>query len=96
MKIATDKWQHFLVCLIIALLASCLIANAVYSFAPNNPGLRTATSYGAALFVAMAIGVWKECRDRKQAGNHFCFRDLAADAAGALVGSIGAFVSYLL
>ena len=96
MKIGTDKWQHYLLCLIIALIASAVIANAIYQFAPNNPGLRTAISYGAALFVTMAIGVWKECRDRKKAGNHFCWRDLTADAIGAVMGSVGAFVSYLL
>lgn len=96
MKIATDKIYHFLVSLILAIIASTLIANLIYNLMPDNPGARTATAYGAALFATMAIGVWKEARDRKQAGNHFCWKDLAADAVGALLGSVGAFVSYLL
>lgn len=96
MKIPTDKVLHFIVSLILAILASTVIANAIYNLMPNNPGTRTATAYGAALFVTLAIGAWKEARDRKQAGNHFCWKDLAADTSGAVVGSLGAFVSYLI
>lgn len=95
-KVPTDKVLHFIVSLILAILASTFIANAIYNLMPDNPGARTATAYGAALFVTLAIGVWKESRDRRQAGNHFCWKDLAADAVGALLGSLGAFVSYLI
>lgn len=95
-KVPTDKVLHFIVSLILAILASTVIANAIYNLMPNNPGARTATAYGAALFVTLAIGVWKEARDRKQAGNHFCWKDLVADLAGAVIGSAGAFVSYLI
>ena len=95
-RIPTDKVLHFIVSLILAILASTFIANAIYNLMPDNPGARTATAYGAALFVTLAIGVWKEARDRKHAGNHFCWYDLAADAIGAVLGSFGAFVSYLI
>ena len=49
---------HFIVSLILAILASTFIANAIYNIMPDNPGARTATAYGAALFVTLAIGVW--------------------------------------
>ena len=93
-KVSTDKVLHFIVSLILAILASTVIA--IYYLMPNNPGARTVTAYGVALFVTLAIGVWKEVHDRKQIGNHFCLKDLAADLAGAVIGSVGAFISYLL
>lgn len=95
-KVPTDKMLHFIVSLLLAIVASTIIANAIYNIMPDNPGARTATAYGAALFATLAIGVWKESRDRKQAGNHFCWKDLAADAVGAVIGSLGAFVSYII
>lgn len=95
-KISFDKWLHFIVSLFLAIILSTLMANALYNFAPNDPGTRSAVCYGAALFVTLAIGVCKELGDRKQAGNHFCWYDLAADAIGAVLGSFGAFVSYLI
>ena len=95
-KVPTDKMLHFIVSLLLAIVASTIIANAIYNIMPDNPGARTATAYGAALFATLAIGVWKESRDRKQAGNHFCWKGLAADAVGAVLGSLGAFVSYLI
>lgn len=58
---------HFIVSLLLAIIASAIIANAIYNLMPDNPGARTATAYGAALFVTLAIGVWKEAHDRKQA-----------------------------
>ena len=63
-KVPTDKVLHFIVSLILAILASTFIANAIYNLMPDNPGARAATAYGAALFVTLAIGVWKEARDR--------------------------------
>lgn len=96
MKIATDKMLHFIVSLLLAIVASTLLANVIYKIMPDNPGARTATAYGAALFATMAIGIAKEMKDRRQTGNHFCWKDIAADAAGAALGSLGAFVSYLL
>lgn len=67
-KVPTDKMLHFIVSLLLAIVASTIIANAIYNIMPDNPGARTATAYGAALFATLAIGVWKESRDRKQAG----------------------------
>lgn len=96
MKISIDKILHFIVCLAIALIVSTVMANIAYIFVPNNPDARAATAYGAALFMALAIGVWKECRDKKQPNNHFCWKDLLADTAGAVVGSCGAFFTYML
>lgn len=95
-KVPSDKVLHFIVSLVLAILVSTVITTAIYNLMPDNPGARTATAYGAALFVTLAIGVWKEAHDRKQAGNHFCRKDLAADAVGAVLGSLGAFASYLI
>lgn len=96
MKIEEDKVYHFVVSLILALLASTLIANLMYAVMPDNPGCRAATSYGAALFATLAVGVAKEFRDKRQAGNRVCWRDLGADLVGALIGSVGALVTLLL
>lgn len=49
MKIPTDKVLHFILALILAILASIVIANAIYDLMPNNPSARTATAYGAAV-----------------------------------------------
>lgn len=46
-----------------------------------------------ALAVALAFGIWKECRDRKQKGNHFCVWDLAWDVVGSVAGSAVAFLA---
>jgi uncharacterized protein YfiM (DUF2279 family) len=34
----------------------------------------------------MSLGFVKELYDRRKPGNHFCWKDLAADAAGVLLG----------
>jgi uncharacterized protein YfiM (DUF2279 family) len=36
----------------------------------------------------MSLGFVKELYDRRKPGNHFCWKDLAADAAGVLIGLI--------
>lgn len=48
---------------------------------------------GIAFAVAMAFGIWKEIKDSKQEGNHFCVWDLAWDVVGALSGSVLAFLA---
>lgn len=44
----------------------------------------------------LAIGITKEARDRKQAGNHFCWLDLIVDFCGALLGAFAGFFALLL
>lgn len=46
-----------------------------------------------AFAVAFAFGIWKEIKDRKQKGNHFCVWDLAWDVVGCLAGSLLAFLT---
>lgn len=46
-----------------------------------------------AFVVAFAFGIWKEKKDAKQAGNHFCIWDLMWDAVGCLGGSVVAFLA---
>ena len=46
---------------------------------------------GIAYTVALAFGIWKEVRDSKQKGNHFCVWDLAWDQIGCLGGAVLAF-----
>lgn len=46
-----------------------------------------------AFAIALAVGIWKECRDRKQKGNHFCVWDLLWDAVGALAAAAVAFLA---
>ena len=73
-----DKKIHAIMAMSIAALVGVLIA-------PAFPSVWLA---GAVAFaVAMAAGVWKELRDARQKGNHFCVWDLLADAVGAFVGS---------
>lgn len=97
MKIATDKILHFLACLAIALIASSLAANILYPLWPGGRGWHHVTAaYAFGIFAALVIGVGKEARDRKQAGNHFCWLDLIADLCGAVIGSFAAFFALLL
>lgn len=46
-----------------------------------------------AFVVAFAFGVWKEVRDSKQEGNHFCIWDLAWDLIGCAAGALVAFLT---
>ena len=96
MKISKDKVAHFIVSLVIALAVSSLFANVTYPLSPKNPWTRSWISFAAAMIVTLAIGIWKEIRDSKQPGNHFCLYDLLADFAGAAAGSMCGFLTYLL
>lgn len=96
MKISADKVAHLGVSLMLAIVVSTVVANLIYGILPGNAGARVALSYVLALIVTLGVGVAKEVRDSKQSGNHFCWKDLAADAVGAVVGSLGALVGYLL
>lgn len=48
---------------------------------------------GIAYTVALAFGIWKEIRDSRQKGNHFCIWDLAWDQIGCLGGAVLAFLA---
>ena len=47
---------------------------------------RNAKIYAAG--TTMSLGFVKELYDRRKPGNHFCWKDLAADAAGVLIGLV--------
>lgn len=96
MKIEKDKILHFLVCFMIALVFSVIVAHTMYCLTPEAPGLRTLLGAAAGFVVAMLIGIEKEWHDANQPGNHFCWKDILADVIGAIVGSMGGFVSYLI
>ena len=46
-----------------------------------------------AFVVALAFGIWKEVKDSKQKGNHFCVWDLCWDLVGCLAGAVVAFLA---
>ena len=46
-----------------------------------------------AFAVAFAVGIYKEVKDSKQKGNHFCVWDLAWNVVGCIAGAILAFLS---
>ena len=97
MKIANDKKLHFFACLVIAFIASALGANILYPLWPAGRGWpHVAAAYAFGVIAALAIGIAKEARDRKQAGNHFCWLDLIADFCGALLGAFAGFFALLL
>jgi uncharacterized protein YfiM (DUF2279 family) len=41
-----------------------------------------------AMGTTMSLGFVKELYDRRKPGNHFCWKDLAADAAGIFIGLV--------
>lgn len=97
MKIGIDKLWHFCVCFVVAFFVACLANLALYSAFPVLRGKANVfISMAIAFVVALAIGVYKEVKDSKQTGNHFCWKDLLADAIGAAIGSQGAWFTLLL
>ena len=78
MKIAKDKLQHFIVCIIIAAVIAVIVANTCALAFP---------SCMAGFLGALACGIGKEYGDSKAHGNTWSWPDLAADAAGASEGS---------
>lgn len=78
-KAGADKKLHVFFEFVIAALVGGIVAN----IPPHNPWLTAAIAFA----VAIAVGVWKEVKDSKRKGNHFCVWDLLWDAAGALAGS---------
>lgn len=84
-KTGSDKKLHALVTFAIGAVLAGLLS--VFKFPTSL--LPAAIAFVAAL----AVGIAKECRDRKQTGNHFCVWDLIADALGALAGAALAFLA---
>lgn len=73
-----DKMLHFLTCGVIA------AKMAVVMRLTGATRLQTAV---ASVGTAMAAGVGKEYGDKNAPGNHWCWVDLTADFAGAVVGT---------
>lgn len=78
-KKGPDKLQHAFVCFCLAAVVGGLVANI--------QALSAWWVAAIAFTVAVAAGVFKEVRDARTAGNHFCPWDLWADVLGALIGS---------
>lgn len=79
MKLQNDKIQHFTVCLILSAIVAVIVA-----FISKNAG--------AAMFAGassgMALGVGKEYGDKNAIGNVWDWKDISADALGAVVGCL--------
>ncbi len=78
-KKGSDKKLHAFVCFCIAAIVGALAAH----IPPHKEWLAMLMAFT----VAVVVGLWKEIRDRKQKGNHFCWWDFIADIIGALLGS---------
>lgn len=87
MKIAKDKLQHLIICAIVAVVIATLVACTC------APPLSSCT---AGLLGATACGLGKEYGDSKAYGNTWSWPDIAADMAGAVVGSLLVFVALLI
>lgn len=73
-----DKTLHFLACGVIA---------AVMAAVMLLTGATTLQTAVAAIGTSMAAGLAKEYGDRCAIGNHWDWYDLAADLAGAIIGT---------
>ena len=78
-KKGDDKKLHAFICFIIAAVIGPLAAHI--------PAVGTWGAAAIAFAVAMAVGIWKEVRDARTSGNHFCPWDLLADFAGSWLGA---------
>lgn len=87
MKLQSDKLQHFIVCLLVAMIVALIVA-----FISKNTG--------AAMFAGassgMALGVGKEYGDEKAIGNFWDWKDIRADALGAVIGCLAGLFALLM
>lgn len=84
-KTGADKKLHALVCFAIG---------AVLAFFLSFIKLPTPFIAAVIAFVgAMAVGIYKEIRDSKQPGNHFCVWDILSDAVGAILAAALAYLA---
>lgn len=77
-KKGSDKFLHALVCFCVAATVGSLLALML----PNKEW----SAIIVAFCMAFVAGLWKEVRDSKRNGNHFCVWDLVADVTGAALG----------
>lgn len=87
MNIAKDKLQHLITCAIVAAAIATLVA------CTGAPPLPSCT---AGFLGATACGLGKEYGDSKAYGNTWSWPDIAADVAGAVIGSLVGFVALLI
>ena len=78
-KVATDKWLHFIVGLVLAQLTIALLC------AVQNDII---LAYGAGMAVALAAGFVKELKD----GSHADVQDFLFTLVGGVVGAILAII----
>ena len=76
--LARDKASH--------LALSAALVGFSYHLLRYEQQERRATSRNLAAGISLGWGLAKETRDTSRPGNHFCFRDLAADLLGAGLG----------
>lgn len=84
-KIGSDKKLH-------VFLEFC-IAALFGSFISPIPFPHAIWAAILAFAVAFGFGLWKEKKDAKEQGNHFCIWDLAWDAVGCFAGAVIAFLA---
>lgn len=82
-KGGNDKKLHVFCEFLIAAIVAALI-----SFIPFASAWEAAT---IAFVIAFAVGIWREVKNSRQKGNHFCIWDLLWDIPGCLGGSVVAF-----
>lgn len=79
-----DKKLHAFIEFIIAVILGAIVAHFGL-----NPWLAATIVF----VLAFSVGIWKEVKDSKTKGNHFCVWDLSADFIGCLAGSIIAWLA---
>ncbi len=87
MKIAKDKQQHFIVCIIVAAIIATIVASTCALIFP---------SCVAGFLGATACGAGKEYGDSRAHGNTWSWPDIIADVTGAAVGCLAGFMALLI